>query len=58
MKVVLGTALLPTSYFQHGIAPHQMSFKRGLNYPFADILDARQRVFDRLRPDDDTTTPG
>jgi SAM-dependent methyltransferase len=42
----------------HKRTPRQMPFKRGLNYPFADILDARQRDFTRLRPDDDTTTPG
>ena len=39
------------------ITPRQMPFKRGLNYPFADILDARQRDFTRLRPDEDQTTP-
>lgn len=40
------------------VTPRQMPFKRGLNYPFADILDARQRAYDRLRPDGDTRTPG
>jgi hypothetical protein len=40
------------------ITQRQMAFKRGLNYPFNDMLDARRRVFDRLRPDDDTSTPG
>ena len=38
------------------ITERQMTFKRGLNYPFADILDARQRIFDRLRPEDEPRT--
>ena len=38
------------------ITERQMTFKRGLNYPFADILDARQRIFDRLRPEDESRT--
>ena len=54
----------PHSYSQRAIfrarkvTQRQMAFKRGLNYPFHDMLDDRPRVFDCLRPDDDTTTPG
>ncbi len=38
------------------ITPRQMLYKRGLKF-FADILDACQRSFTRLRPDEDQTTP-
>jgi hypothetical protein len=38
--------------------PHAVGSNIPRDYPFADILDARQRDFVRLRPDEDTTTPG